>query len=293
MAALGRFPGEFRPSIQMSFCVNCFVATLCRQTVRQNVAVRRGVLTACRPSITVLNMFDSVCGRRHLLDSRLGAGALVSLATHGAIVGVIAWGSMRGMVTDEPSKPDPIVRFWPGTRASAGEPPSSAGTRRSFEPRPATQGARRTGVPRNWRGARAKTKLDSSDQMVGPGDTDVVGAPDGIGSAASGPGGGKDGPPGSGGPIARTVPGFVFDRELLFAPDPHLPSAIRESHPHEQLRGLYRICIGRDGRVQHVSVLSSIAGADEAIMGQIRSAWRYKPQPVPVCSTRGFVFTIN
>jgi hypothetical protein len=90
----------------------------------------------------------------------------------------------------------------------------------------------------------------------------------------------------------RRVASFVFDRERLSAPDPHLPETFR-ARVGERLKGTYLICVGTDGRVQKVSAVQGVPGADQAIMEHLRTTWVYKPQPVPVCSSRTFVFEIN
>ncbi len=91
----------------------------------------------------------------------------------------------------------------------------------------------------------------------------------------------------------RLVPSFIFDAQRISAPNPHLPDSFRESHPRQRLRGSYRICVNRDGRVADVGVVASIPGLDQAIIDQLKRSWLYKPQPVPVCSERIFIFNID
>lgn len=90
----------------------------------------------------------------------------------------------------------------------------------------------------------------------------------------------------------KKVASFVFDKERLRSPDPHLPPSFSAA-PGEKVKGLYQICVGVDGKVVKVTAVQSIPGADQAVMEQIRSTWLYKPQPVPVCTTRAFVFQFN
>jgi hypothetical protein len=90
----------------------------------------------------------------------------------------------------------------------------------------------------------------------------------------------------------KKVASFVFDRERLRYPDPHLPSNIRGS-PGEKMKGIYQICVGTDGKVTKVTTVQSIAGADQAVAEQLQSTWVYKPQPAPVCTQRAFIFTFN
>jgi hypothetical protein len=90
----------------------------------------------------------------------------------------------------------------------------------------------------------------------------------------------------------KKVASFVFDKERLHSPDPHLPQSIKPA-PGEKLKGVYQICVGTDGKVTKVTTVQSISGADQAVMEQIQSTWVYKPQPVPVCTVRAFIFQFN
>lgn len=92
---------------------------------------------------------------------------------------------------------------------------------------------------------------------------------------------------------AKFIPSFVFDAQRISSPNPHLPQAFAQAHPRQQIRGTYRICVNRDGRVSDVSVVTSIPGTDQAIAEQLKSTWTYKPQPVPICTERQFIFNIN
>ncbi len=90
----------------------------------------------------------------------------------------------------------------------------------------------------------------------------------------------------------KKVASFVFDKERLRSPDPHLPSTFKAA-PGARLKGIYQICVGTDGKINKISVVQSLSGADQAVMEQLQSTWLYKPQPVPVCTTRAFVFQFN
>lgn len=92
--------------------------------------------------------------------------------------------------------------------------------------------------------------------------------------------------------VPKKVASFVFDRERVRSPDPHLPPNFT-SAPGEKVKGLYQICVDTHGKVMKVTTVQSIPGADQAVMEQIQNGWFYKPQPVPVCTTRAFVFQFN
>jgi hypothetical protein len=99
---------------------------------------------------------------------------------------------------------------------------------------------------------------------------------------------------GSGGEQApKRVASFVFDKERVKFPDPHLPPGFKPSVGEKSVKGIYLICVGTDGKVAKVSTVLTIPGADHVVMEQIESSWVYKPQPVPVCTPRQFVFQFN
>jgi protein TonB len=89
------------------------------------------------------------------------------------------------------------------------------------------------------------------------------------------------------------VASFIFDRERIKSPDPHLPQAFLQSHANSTVKGMYRICVASDGSVSKVETVTSLSGADQTIIEQVGSTWQYKPQPVPVCTIRVFEFHIN
>ena len=98
---------------------------------------------------------------------------------------------------------------------------------------------------------------------------------------------------GAAGAVPKTVPQFIFDRERLVSPDPHLPDWFKDQHPRQTVSGTYRICVDTSGRVATVQVLSGIAGIDALLVEHVRTTWKYKPQPLPVCSPRVFRFQVN
>jgi protein TonB len=116
------------------------------------------------------------------------------------------------------------------------------------------------------------------------------GVPGGVvGGVAGGVVGGVLGAPQP--PPPKMVPSFILDGQRISSPDPHLPNSI--GVPGQSLRATYRICVGTNGRVTSVEVMAGIPGGDQAVTEHIRSNWIYKPQPLPVCSIRNFIFMIR
>jgi len=94
-------------------------------------------------------------------------------------------------------------------------------------------------------------------------------------------------------PKPKMVASFVFDRERLKFPNPHLPEGFLQAHANQKLRGTYRICVDTEGNISKMETVSSLSGADETVIQQVSATWQYKPQPVPVCTIRVFEFQIN
>lgn len=92
---------------------------------------------------------------------------------------------------------------------------------------------------------------------------------------------------------AKRVASFVFDKERLKYPDPHLPPSYKPPAGERVMKGIYLICVGTDGKVTKVTTVTPIPGADQMLIAQLQRTWLYKPQPVPVCTPRQFVFQFN
>jgi protein TonB len=96
------------------------------------------------------------------------------------------------------------------------------------------------------------------------------------------------------GPVSspKTVPMFTLMSQKIAAVNPHLSDGFKAQHPHQNVVGTYKVCIGNDGHVNDVTTMNSVAGEDGPIITQMKSTWLYKPQPVPVCFVSRLVFQI-
>lgn len=94
-------------------------------------------------------------------------------------------------------------------------------------------------------------------------------------------------------PKPKSVASFVLDAQRLSYPEPHLDPSFTGAHQKQTVIGTYKICIRQDGRVSDVTPITSIPGQDVIVIRQLKETWVYKPQPLPVCSTRIFKFIIN
>ncbi len=113
-----------------------------------------------------------------------------------------------------------------------------------------------------------------------------------VGGKLGGQLGGTLGGTGAGPPQGKTIASFVFQSQWVERPNPTLPEWFKQQHPQQKIRGMYKVCVGSDGRVSHDAVMTSIAGVDDAVIEQLKK-WVSKPQPLPVCVPHPFEFVIN
>ncbi|HEY2746731.1 MAG TPA: protein kinase [Polyangia bacterium] len=91
----------------------------------------------------------------------------------------------------------------------------------------------------------------------------------------------------------RNVAARTLDSQQVYHPEPSLPAIVRvQRRGTGDARFAAKVCIGNDGRVYQVNVLSSIPGGDDAIVSTIKQ-WTYKPQPVSVCTVQNIVFDLQ
>jgi len=91
----------------------------------------------------------------------------------------------------------------------------------------------------------------------------------------------------------KNVPPHMLEQAKLSGEMPHLPDIVKIQRKGTGLAiSMVKVCIDQSGNVNQVSVLQGIPGADAAIISAVR-AWRYKPQPIPICSMVKFEFQID
>jgi protein TonB len=100
---------------------------------------------------------------------------------------------------------------------------------------------------------------------------------------------GTPGPP----PKAKNVPPHMLEQQKIAGELPHLPDIVKiQRKGTGEAVAMVKICIDQGGRVNQVSIIQGIPGADSEILSTVRS-WKYKPQPIPICSMVKFEFSIN
>lgn len=74
--------------------------------------------------------------------------------------------------------------------------------------------------------------------------------------------------------------------------DPTLPDELIAASRGKTLVGAYRICVMSSGSVQSVTPLTSLGGADQAIMSVLKR-WKFQKLPLTICKTQTFTFEVK
>jgi protein TonB len=230
-------------------------------------------------------MFDNfVAGRKPSWKRR--ALIMVSLALHGgAALGLLIWSVFH---VEELAPPAVSLTFFSAAPPPPPPPPPPAG-RKPVEHKPKVQKVvqQPTEIPK-----LVQPNLEKPEEPEEEGEEGGVegGVPGGVpGGVVGGVLGGTLGAPPP--PAPKVVASFVLDQQRISYPDPHPPPNVGSKG--QTLRGAYRICVRQDGHISDITVITPVSGADATIIEQLKRTWVYKPQPLPVCTTRNFVFVIN
>lgn len=91
---------------------------------------------------------------------------------------------------------------------------------------------------------------------------------------------------------AKVVPAVLVKKELIEQIDPRLPDVVKAAHKFSVVTGTYKLCIGLDGSIDDLEIISGIPGADEDIM-QTLLHWKYRPRIDRMCFVQFLEFHIN
>jgi hypothetical protein len=73
-------------------------------------------------------------------------------------------------------------------------------------------------------------------------------------------------------------------RPMLKQKEPiRFPTGFEVRHGGQELRGLYRVCVGRDGHIALVAALNPAKDADPYVTEGIARGWEYQPLSRPAC----------
>jgi protein TonB len=91
----------------------------------------------------------------------------------------------------------------------------------------------------------------------------------------------------------KNVPPHQLEQAKLSGEMPHLPDIVKIQRKGTGLAiSMVKVCVDQGGNVNQVSIIQGIPGGDAQILQTVRS-WKYKPQPIPICSMVKFEFQID
>lgn len=211
----------------------------------------------------------------------------VSLALHAIAVVVLV---VYSFIHVEEVTPPPLSLTFFSAPPPPPPPPPPAAHHKEVKRRPKVVPTQPTTVPKLVQPKEEEPPEDDSDDNGEEGGVEggVAGGVAGgvVGGVVGGTGTAPVGKP-------KNVPPQVLEQQKIAGEIPHLPDIVKI-----QRKGtgdavfMAKICIDRGGNVSQVSVIQGIPGADQQILATLRS-WRYKPQPLPICSMSRFVFSID
>jgi TonB-like protein len=230
-------------------------------------------------------MFDTVLGQAPT-QRRIGAGAILSISFHAALLCGALWFSARAVAPHGASK-GPVIDFWPRAAAGARAGTPSAATRHAppahhSVPRhdliPAAPVPTPAIAPEPTPEPAAASDAPTTGGPVGPDGMmgDPNGACTGPNCAATGAGTGPEGPGGGGPPSTEVIPfGPGMSPMVLLSSAPiQMPPEAAAAHVHGQL--IIECQITETGAVAGCRALQSVPLMDEAVIHSFMQR-RYAP----------------
>ncbi|MFL5410684.1 MAG: hypothetical protein ACJ79D_04855, partial [Myxococcales bacterium] len=91
----------------------------------------------------------------------------------------------------------------------------------------------------------------------------------------------------------REVSSALLQTQKINAPSPKIPEWFQRNFARQTMQAVYRICIGTDGRVSEVKVVTELGGGVDAdLIKQIKNTWTYRPQLIPLCADSKLTFRL-
>jgi hypothetical protein len=91
----------------------------------------------------------------------------------------------------------------------------------------------------------------------------------------------------------REVSSALLQTQKLNNPSPKIPEWFQRNFARQTMQAVYRICIGTDGRVSEIKILTALGGGvDDDLVKQIKETWTYRPQLIPLCADSKMIFRL-
>src|SRR5256885_1791920 len=89
----------------------------------------------------------------------------------------------------------------------------------------------------------------------------------------------------------REVSSALLQTQKIGNPSPKIPEWFQRNFARQTMQAVYRICIGTDGRVSEIKVVTALGGGvDDELVKQIKESWTYRPQLIPLCADSKLMF---
>jgi outer membrane biosynthesis protein TonB len=91
----------------------------------------------------------------------------------------------------------------------------------------------------------------------------------------------------------REVSSALLQTQKLNNPSPKIPEWFQRNFARQTMQAVYRICIGTDGRVADIKILTELGGGvDKELVKQMKETWTYRPQLIPLCADSKLMFRL-
>jgi serine/threonine protein kinase len=91
----------------------------------------------------------------------------------------------------------------------------------------------------------------------------------------------------------REVSSALLQTQKINNPPPRIPEWFQRNFARQTMQAVYRICIGTDGRVSEIKVVTALGGGvDDELLKQIKATWTYRPQLIPLCADSKMMFRL-
>jgi len=91
----------------------------------------------------------------------------------------------------------------------------------------------------------------------------------------------------------REVSSALLQTQKINNPPPRIPEWFQRNFARQTMQAVYRICIGTDGHVSEIKVVTALGGGvDDDLLKQIEATWTYRPQLIPLCADSKMVFRL-
>lgn len=94
-------------------------------------------------------------------------------------------------------------------------------------------------------------------------------------------------------PQPKMVAAFSMKGQELAHATIRLPASVVSQMVLGPAHGLYKVCVGTDGKITDVQTMMSMPGADDEVARQIRAGWAFRARTEPICFPQMVRFNVS